>query len=120
MKKDLNELNFEELKKEVESLEKQKTKATQKEGCPYQIGENYLIRTVTMIQLGKLVDVTDKEFVLESASWIADTGRFHDFLTKGTTDELEVEPFPEGQVIVNRSALIDAVIWNHNLPKQQK
>ena len=115
MGKDLNELSFKELAKEVKDLEKNKVKAQQKDGSPWQIGENYLIRTVTMIQLGKLVDITDKELILESASWIADTGRFHEFLAKGTSDELEVEPFPEGQVIVGRGALIDAVLWPHKL-----
>jgi len=120
MKKDLNKLNFEELSKEVKELEKAKTKVRQKEGSPWQIGENYIIRTVTMIQVGKLVDVTEKELVLESASWIADTGRFNDFLMKGDSEELEVEPFPEGQVIVGRGALIDATIWSHALLVNQK
>ena len=43
---------------------------------PYEIGANYLIRTVTMIDTGRLVAVTDQELVIEEAAWIADTGRF--------------------------------------------
>ena len=74
---------------------------------PYIIGATYLIRTVTMIDTGKIVAVTDKEIVLEAAAWIADTGRFADALK--TANFNEVEPFPDGQVIVNRSAIIDAV-----------
>ena len=74
----------------------------------WKIGKNYLIRTVTMIQSGRLVAVTDKELVLEDAAWIADTGRFSKALED--LDALkEVEPFPEGQVIIGRGALIDAV-----------
>jgi hypothetical protein len=74
---------------------------------PWEIGQSYLIRTVTMIQHGVLVDVTDKELVLTECSWIADTGRFSDFVN-GKISPVEVEPFPSGVVIVNRGALIDA------------
>ena len=35
---------------------------------PWEIGKNYLIRTVTMIDTGKLVAVTAQELVLESAA----------------------------------------------------
>ena len=77
-----------------------------KEG-PWEIGKSYLIRTVTMIQHGKLLDVTDKELVITDASWIADTGRFHDFMI-GKCQPKEVEPFAPGIVIINRAAVIDA------------
>ena len=74
---------------------------------PWEIGSIYLIRTVTMIDTGRLVAVTDKELVLEDAAWIADTGRFSDSLKK--SDFGEVEPFPDGRVIVGRGSVIDAV-----------
>ena len=74
---------------------------------PYEIGKPYLIRTVTMIDTGRVVAVTDKEIILEDAAWIADTGRFSDALK--SCDFGEVEPFPDGRVLVNRSAVIDAV-----------
>ena len=119
-KTDLNKLSFEELKKEVEQLDKQKTKAKQKEGSPWILGEKYFIRTVTMALCGRLVDVTEKEIILESASWIADTGRFADFLNGKQSNSMEVEPFPEGNVIVGRGALIDATIWKHDLLQKQK
>ena len=73
----------------------------------WKIGDCYLIRTVTMIQTGRLVKVSDKELVMEDASWIADTGRFSVVLK--TLDFNEVEPFPDGHVIVGRGAIIDAV-----------
>ena len=73
----------------------------------WEIGKVYLIRTVTMIDTGVLVAVTDKELVLEDAAWIADTGRFADALKSASFGE--VEPFPDGRVIVGRSAIIDAV-----------
>ena len=75
---------------------------------PWNVGKQYLIRTVTMIQHGTLVMVTDHELVLEKAAWIADTGRFADFLMGKEPNE--VEPFPQDrQVIVGRGAVIDAV-----------
>ena len=73
----------------------------------WKIGANYLIRTATMIDAGRLVVVTERELVLEDASWIADTGRFGKALEKGTFNEVEM--FPAGQVIVGRGSLIDAV-----------
>jgi hypothetical protein len=73
----------------------------------WEIGKIYLIRTVTMIDTGILVAVTDKELVLEEAAWVADTGRFADALVKA--DFNEVEPFPHGKVIIGRGAVIDAV-----------
>lgn len=84
---------------------------------PYELGSNYLLRTVTMINAGRLVAVTEKELVLEDASWIADTGRFADALI--SCEFYEVEPFPEGQVIVSRGALVDAVKIA-SLPRSQK
>lgn len=73
----------------------------------WEIGKNYLIRTVTMIDTGRLVAVTEHELVLEDAAWIADTGRFAQAVEKA--DFGEVEPFPTGRVILGRGAVIDAV-----------
>jgi len=86
---------------------------------PYQVGKNYFIRTVTHHLTGKLIQVTSKELILTSASWIADDGRFYDALKTGNFNE--VEPFPpQLEVIVGRGALIDAVEWLHALPLEQK
>ena len=74
---------------------------------PWEIGKSYLVRTVTMIQHGRLLDVTEKELVIDQAAWIADTGRFSDFMN-GRGEPSEVEPFGPGVVIVNRGAIIDA------------
>lgn len=83
----------------------------------WEIGLNYLIRTVTMIQLGTLVKVTDKELVLSNACWVADTGRFTQALEKGTLNEVEMF---QRNVIVSRGGIIDATEWLTNLPKTQK
>lgn len=86
---------------------------------PYKVGKNYFIRTVTYHITGKLLQVTQHELVLTNAAWIADSGRFMNFLKDGTPSE--VEPFPDGaEVIVGRGAVIDAVEWTHALPREQK
>ena len=85
---------------------------------PYKIGKNYFIRTVTMIQIGKLVEVGPQELVLENACWVADTGRFTQALSEAVLSEVEM--FPKGHVIVGRATVIDACIWPHDLPQEQK
>lgn len=83
---------------------------------PFEIGKPYLIRTVTNYLTGKVVGVTQTEIVLTDAAWIADTGRFSDALKKSAFNE--VEPFPDGEVIVGRGALIDACRIT-KLPREQ-
>lgn len=79
-----------------------------KEG-PWEIGKRYMIRTVTMFIHGLLVDLTSTDFVLVNAAWIADTGRWADFLA-GKIKPNEVEPFPWDKVVlVSRGAYVDAV-----------
>jgi len=84
---------------------------------PFKVGESYLIRTVTMIQIGKLESVGEHELVLSNAAWIADTGRFYDALTTGKLNE--IEPFPN-DVIIGRGSIIDATIWTHKTKLEQK
>lgn|SRR5574343_72133 len=84
----------------------------------WKVGANYLIRTVTMINTGRLVKVTPQELILEEAAWVADTGRFSDSLISCSFSE--VEPFPaDKEVIIGRAALIDAVQIDE-LPRKKK
>jgi hypothetical protein len=55
--------------------------------------------------------------VLEDAAWIADTGRFSDALKSAKFNE--VEPFPNGRVIIGRGSIIDAVRFDP-LPRDMK
>ena len=83
----------------------------------FQIGESYLIRTVTFYYTGRIKAITDSDLLLENAAWIADTGCFHNALKTG--DLAEVEPFVT-EVIVPRGGIIDATQWQHDLPRMQK
>lgn len=78
---------------------------------PYKIGQAYFIRTVTHHYTGTLVDVTEQELVLKDAAWIADDGRFSEALATGNLNE--VEPYPDGEVIIGRGSIVDASIWDH-------
>lgn len=71
------------------------------------IGNTYFIRTVTHYFTGRLIWVGDKEIVLEDVCWIADTGRFNEFMAEKITAN-ESEPYPEEtQVIIGRGSIID-------------
>ena len=104
---DLDELTLGQAKELAGMFSDQQSCPAPVKPCPWQIGKNYLIRTVTMIDTGKLVAVHEHELVLEDAAWIADTGRFSDAVKKAEFNE--VEPFPAGRVIIGRGAVIDAV-----------
>lgn len=115
---DLNKLTLAELEQKIESLEQRKEEVSVQKVGVWEVGNNYVIRTVTMIQVGKLIQVTDNELVLEDCAWVADTGRYSEFLNKGTVNE--VEPFPDGKVIVGRHSIVDACKWKFKLLRDVK
>jgi len=93
------------------------TTTTVQGDVPFKIGEKYFIRTVTHYMVGKLQEITGGFLVFSDASWIADTGRFADFLNNGTPNE--VEPV-KGLYRVAIGAVVDGFDWTHELPKVQK
>lgn len=48
---------------------------------PFEIGKQYLFRTIGYHWLGEVISIRGKFLVLDSASWVADTGRYSDALT---------------------------------------
>jgi len=81
------------------------------------VGAKYFIRTVTYHHVGMLDAITDTDLVLSSASWVASSGRWNEALRTGKLDE--VEPHVNG-VIISRAAIVDCVLWGHNLPTEVK
>jgi len=134
MSEEINEMTVKEAKNEINvsraryfelcelfGAEAETVNVNKSAAHPFKVGEKYLIRTVTMIQLGRLVNVFDNELELEGTCWVADTGRFHVALEKGLdlVGSSEIEMF-KGNVIVGRGAIIDACVYNHKLPSISK
>jgi len=83
------------------------------------IGKNVIVRTVTMIYTGKLLEVTPTDFVLVDCSWIPETDRFAQFVANGSVRECE--PYPEGlPVAISRGAYLDMCELKKDLPRRQK
>jgi hypothetical protein len=83
---------------------------------PYRPGDCVLIRTVTMIQTGRIVAIGRDWIELEQAAWIASTKRFSVTLSTGECEE--VEPIPgNGRAVVGRGAIVDMFDWVHPLPR---
>lgn len=86
---------------------------------PWELGKAYSIRTVTMHDHGTLVGVTEHELVLTKAAWIADSGRWWNYIT-GKSKPIEVEPFDANAlVIVGRGAVIDAQVLPSHFGEQK-
>ena len=80
------------------------------------VGKKLFIRTVTYHMLGKVEKRMGGFLHLKKASWIADSGRFMQFIKDGTPDEVE----PVGECFVSINAIVDIFPWNHKLPTKQK
>lgn len=80
------------------------------------VGKAFFFRTVTYHLVGKVVKVVGHFLQLEQASWVADSGRFMQFIKNGTLNEVE----PVGTAFVNIESVTDFFPWRHALPTYQK
>jgi len=85
------------------------------DGSFWEIGKDYVVRTVTMIYLGNLKAVNDGELLLEDVAWIPDTSRWNEFLDGSKPDEME--PYKE-DVIIGRQALLDATVMRKRIKRE--
>jgi hypothetical protein len=83
----------------------------------WQLGKVYFVRSVTYHYVGRLKEINDKELVLSDCAWVADSGRWTQAMVDGTLSE--VEPYPN-DVMVARTAIVDATEWKHDLPLKQQ
>jgi hypothetical protein len=105
-----------EIKEVLEIVELMKAKKTQPKH-PLTVGKSYFIRTVTHYYTGVLKEVCGQWLILGDAAWIADTGRFHEFLKEGKCNEYE--GFIE-DVCIPIGGVVDISIWQHKLFRGQK
>jgi hypothetical protein len=82
------------------------------------VGQKVFFRTVTYHALGEVKKVVGRFVHLKTASWIADTGRFMNFIKDGVQTNSEVEPV--GEMFLNMDTVVDFFVWKHSLPKEQK
>jgi hypothetical protein len=71
----------------------------------FECGKIYAFRSVTMIYVGRLVDINSKELLIDEAAWIPETERWADFVSTGA--HKEAEPY-KTKVILNRDSLLDS------------
>lgn len=81
----------------------------------YQLGEDYVLRTVTMIYLGKLKEETSDALILEDCAWIPDTSRWSEFLQGKKPNEME--PYSE-DVTVYKGALLDSTKMKNKIKRE--
>ena len=82
----------------------------------YKIGGKIFIRTVTHIIVGRLIGLTHLEFIIEDASWIADTGRFSTSLKDfNNLDEVEFNTMVMGPAIKRPAAQFRAVVDSQDI-----
>lgn len=98
-------------------MSKVKPKSSPKSPSLLQVGKTVFVRTVTNFFTGTITEIAEHEVSFSDASWIADTGRFHQFLKDGKLNE--VEPIPDGLLTIGRGAIVDVSTWNHILPRTQ-
>jgi hypothetical protein len=80
------------------------------------VGQKLFIRTVTYHMTGKVVKRLGTFIQLETAAWVADSGRFSNALKTGELSEVE----PVGTMWVNLDSVVDFFLWKHKLPTIQK
>jgi len=78
--------------------------------------KSFYFRTVTYHLVGKVVKRIGKILELETASWVADSGRFTQAIKDGNLREVE----PVGTAFINLDTVTDFFPWRHNLPTKQK
>ena len=69
------------------------------------VGEKMFFRTVTYHALGEVKKIVGRFVYLKGASWIADTGRFSDWIKNGVQTNSEIEPV--GEMFLNLDTVVD-------------
>jgi hypothetical protein len=60
------------------------------------VGQAYYVETFGKFFVGRVSHLTGTTVTLDQAAWVAQTGRYSEFLAKGRADGMEVEPMGDG------------------------
>jgi hypothetical protein len=81
---------------------------------PFAVGDAILIRTVTMMLLGRVKAIASDYVVLDDAGWIAESSRFGEMLAMGAINEYERAP---SWCLVAWGSFVDVWPWPHPIPQ---
>ena len=88
---------------------------------PFEIGEKYLICTVTLYYVGEIVEATMGWLRIKDASWVHWTGKLSDLLREYEFKTAR-SPRPRvercGDVIISCGSIVSAYPWRGSLPKE--
>ena len=88
---------------------KMQSKATGKSEV-FEIGAEVFIKTVTYNYTGRIVDVVDGFVFLEDVAWIADSGRFTEFMKEEKEPQsMESELYGDRIVKINIGSIVEVV-----------
>ena len=79
----------------------------------FEIEEKYYVETFGKFYVGEVVEVTPLEVSFKNASWVADTGKYSEFLKTGKSNEMEVEPI--GDITLPVAYISMKKVWKHKL-----
>jgi len=82
------------------------------------VGSKFFFRTVTYHVVGEVKKIVGRFVHLKNASWVADTGRFSNFIKDGVQTASEIEPV--GEQFLNLDTVVDFFPWKHSLPSKQQ
>ena len=105
------------IEKLVDGVDGSEKTSSVKTGFEQYDGKNVFIRTVTHHYTGHVTNVDSMSLTLDKAAWIADDGRFNEFL-KDTSKAEEVEPFYH-PVTVGLGGILDITTVD-SLPEEVK
>lgn len=79
----------------------------------FEIGKTYFLETFGKHYVGRVASVSATEVHLVEAAWVADSGRFSEFMAKGRSEKTEVEPV--GIVSIPLAYIAAKYPWPHKL-----
>ena len=83
------------------------------------VGQKILFRTVTYHMVGLVKKRIGNFLILDKATWVADSKRFHNAIMNGFSEDAELEPCGDG-VGLNLESVVDFFPWRHELPTKQQ
>lgn len=77
--------------------------------------KNYLILTVTHYFIGRVIEKSFTDLVMDRASWVPETGQFSQVMASGELAEAEHAPL-NMKIHLNVPVIVAAIEWPHALP----